>query len=221
MDTKASVKKLSESKKEELLKEILGNQYHTAGNNLPLLRKMIDRIGYVDNMFTLAELLPLFNRILSLRIFGLVSSGASILSIFLIPISSLINIVNAYQAGLRMYSYRAVAYTITAWAFNKPVQSCSQKILANIKTGWPKVQNNQIGDYHKAWKSASDDVTRKLDITARSNNIPKDALKAFLRIISENSEQKLCEMILKGFEKEFSFIELKSWQSNYFIRYPN
>ena len=114
MDTKASVKKLSESEKEELLKEILGNQYHTAGNNLPLLRKMIDRIGYVDNMFTVAELLPLFNRILSLRIFGLVASGASILSIFLIPISSLINIVNAYQAGLRMYSYRAVAYTITA-----------------------------------------------------------------------------------------------------------
>jgi len=221
MDTTDTIKNLSENDKDQLMKDILGNDYYTAGSNLPILRKLIDRVGYVDNMFSLAELLPLMNKILSIRIFYFLASGASILSIFFIPVSALINIVNAYQTGARLYSYRAIAYAITAWAFNKPAINGSQKILAQIRMGFPRVPEDQVSEYHKAWKKSSQDTINKLNETSRTNQIPREALQAFLRLIADNNEQKLCEMILKGFEKQFSFVELRVWRSNYLIRYPN
>jgi len=34
-----------------------------------------------------------------------------------------------------MYAYRAIAYTLTAWAFNKPLPQSSNKLLLNIREG--------------------------------------------------------------------------------------
>lgn len=213
-------KKLSAEEKEELLKDILGRDYTTAGNNLPVLRNLIDKIGYVDTAFTVAELVPLLNTILAIRIFSIVASGASIISVFLFPIAALISIINAYEAGRRMYSYRAVAYALTSWAFNKPVLNSSQRILLQIRTGFPMVPVQEITEYEEVWKKTSQDVLNKINAIPIENNIPKESLQVFFRLISDNNAQKLCDMLMKGFEKEFSFIEIKVWESNYSVRYP-
>lgn len=212
--------KLTDKEKEELLKEVLGKDYATAGNNLPILKGLIDKIGNIDNVFTLVELLPFFNKLLTIRVFSMMATGASILSIFLIPVSAMINIIDAYQAGRRMYSYRAIAYALTSWAFKKPVLNSSRKLLQQAQTGSPRVAASELIEYEKAWKKATQDAISKVNELAIKNNIPKEAVQVFLRAIADNNEQKLCDMLLKGFEKQFSFIELRVWKSNYNIRYP-
>lgn len=39
--------RMTEVEKNELLKKVLGRDYVTAGKNLPVLKKMIDKIGKV------------------------------------------------------------------------------------------------------------------------------------------------------------------------------
>jgi len=65
-------------------------------------------------------------------------------------------------------------------------------------------------------------VVNKMNAIAINNNLPKEALQMFLQVISEHSgEQKLCQIIMKGFEKQLSFIEVGVWKSNYKVNYPS
>ncbi len=221
MNAIATTKILTDKEKDDLLKQVLGEDYTAAGRNLPLLKGLIDKIGKVDSLFTLTELLPLVNRILSVRVFSYMASGASIVSIFFMPIATMIDIINAYQAGRRMYAYRAIAYALTSWAFSKPILTNSRRLIIQAKTGMPRVDAKELIEYDKAWKKSSNDVVNKMNSIAITNDVPKEAIKIFLRTISDNNEQKLCEIIMKGFEKKFSFIELNVWKSNYKIGYPN
>lgn len=217
----ATAEKLSAKEKEALLKEILGKDYATAGNHLPILNGLIDKIGYVDNFFTLAELIPILNKILSVRIFAMTASGASILSIFLFPVGAMIAVINASESGKRMYTFRAIAYAITSWAFDKPVLTGSSRVMANARSGFPVIQKREITERELAWKKSSNDAINKMKAVALEKNIPVKGLKAFLRMISDNNQQKCCDILLKGFEKEFSGASLKVWKSNYSISYPN
>lgn len=221
MNAVVEAKKLTDKEKDDLLKEVLGQDYATAGNNLPLLKGMIDKIGKIDNLFTITELLPIVNRILSIRIFSFLATGASVVSIFLLPISAMISIINGCQLSRKMYSYRAIAYALTSWAFDKPILTSSKRIMLQAKTGMPRVDAKELIEYEKSWKKASQDVVNKMNTIAISNNIPKEAIKIFLRAIADNNEQKLCEILLKGFEKEFNTTVVNIWKSNYKIRYPN
>lgn len=213
-------KMLSAEEKEQLLKEILGKDYATAGNHLPILSGLIDKIGFVDNFFTLAELIPILNKILSVRIFAVTASGASILSIFLFPAGAMISLINANETGKRMYSFRAIAYALTSWAFDKPVLTGSMRVMANARSGFPVIQQNEITERENLWKKSSNDAISKMKATAHEKNIPVLGLKVFLRMISDNKQQKCCEILLKGFEKEFEGATLRVWKSNYSIKYP-
>jgi len=116
MSITAATKTLSKKEKDAFLKELLGKDYVTSGNNLPLLNKLIDYIGTVDTTLSLAELIPIANGILrSSTILSTVASGATVVSIFMFPISSMLNIINAYQTEHKMYAFRAIAYTFTSW----------------------------------------------------------------------------------------------------------
>ena len=148
MDASVATKVLTRSEKEEILKEILGNDYHKIGNNMPILMDAIDIISKTDNALTFAELIPGINTFVAgSRIFSVVSSGAAVLSIILFPISAMISVINAYQIGHKMYSYRAIAYTITAWAFGKPIPSSSQRVLHNVREGRVVAKTRVLGEY--------------------------------------------------------------------------
>lgn len=222
MDAAVATKKLSTREKEELLREILGHKYSSAGNNLPVLSKIIDNIGYVDNAFTLAELVTFTNTILTgSRFLTVAASGASVLSIFLSPVSHLIAVINAWQTGHKMYAYRAVAYTLTAWAFNKSMPSGSPAVISNIRSGAPVRKQSVVQEYNKAWQDASRNLLGKINSGTISTRVPKEALKLILRAIADNSPQKLCEMLLRGVEDQFEAVPRITWKANYKIRYPH
>jgi len=213
--------RMTEVEKNELLKKVLGRDYATAGKNLPVLKKMIDKIGQVDNILSVADVIPVLNRILSIRAFSIVAEGASILSIFLFPVSAMIDIINAMGVGRKMYAYRGIAYAITSWAFNSHMYPGSMTLLNQARTGIPRISNSDIMEYEKAWRDASFKAIRKIVQTANDNVIPIDMMKLFFRVISDNDKQKLCEILLKGFAKEFDYSTAQVWKSNYRIKYPH
>ena len=222
MNTVISNKKLTDKEKVDLLREILGEKYSAVGNNLPLLKNAIDTIGYIDTSFSAAQLIPYVNTVItSSRLMAFVGSGASFISIFLFPVATMINVINAYQVGHQMYAYRAIAYTLTAWAFNKPIPNSSQRILLNIRSGGLVANLSAVTEYKKVWENTSRAVLSKIDIELRLKNIPKDAMKVVLRSSANNNEQVLCELIMKGFESKMSNITNLTWKRNYGIRFPN
>ena len=88
------------------------------GDQLPILGKAIDYIGYVDSTSSIAE------------VAGLLAEGGAVagtatavswLSTALMPLGAAISIVKGGQAGLRATGMRAIAYATTAWAFDDPI----------------------------------------------------------------------------------------------------
>lgn len=221
MNTAVLANRLSDKEKEDLLKEILGAEYSSVGNNLPILKSAIDVIGHFDTAFSLAELVPFINNALSSsRVFGFVASGASVFSIFMFPVASMISVINAYQVGHQMYSYRAIAYTLTAWAFGKPIPVSSQKILSNLREGNLVAKQKIASEYKQLWQKTSQSVLTKLNSELTSKKIPKEAVQIILRAISNDNPQVLCELLEKGFEDKMSHITKLTWKSNYSIKFP-
>jgi len=222
MNAVAMAKKLTDKEKDDLLKEILGKNYSKAGNNLPILKNVITLVGNTSDIATLAEIIPILNSALAnSRLFSIVSSGASVFSILLFPVGSMLSIIDAYQSGIKMYTYRSIAYTITAWAYNKPIPTSSKKILINSKNSFPVSSDKEIKEKQKAWKNTSQAVIKNINHYLITNGISKDVFKLLLQAMSEGSAQKLCTLLLKGFEKEFKDYPSKAvWKSNYSIRFP-
>lgn len=214
-------KPLTDSEKDELLKQVLGREYTKAGKNLPILKTAIDIIGNVDDTLSFAELIPAIETVLSgSRILSFVASGASTLSIFLFPVSAMIDIINSYQVGHKMYALRCVAYTITSWAFDKPVPSASMRILSNLRNTAPVAKPSTIREYNQLWKKTSSDTIVKITTELVTKNVPSEILKITLRAIAKNNPVELCELIMKGFESKLSTITVLTWKSNYSIKYP-
>lgn len=209
---------------DDLLKELLGQSYYTAGNNLPVLAKVIGYVGNANDLFSLIEIIPKLNVVLaSSRILSVVSSGASIFSVFMFPVSTMISIINAYQSGLKMYSYRAVAYTITAWAFDKSIPISSRKIMHNARHTSPVRPESELRLMDNTWKKTSQSAIAEVNKFLLVNNVSKDLFKILLRSMCDNNEKMLCELIMKGFDKNISSFHIKQvWQSNCrSIKYPD
>lgn len=222
MNTVVKSVKLTDKEKEELLKSVLGKDYHTAGNNLPVLKKVIDLVSNTSDIATFAELIPALNTILAKsRLLAFVSSGAAVLSILLFPVGAMISVINASQVSVKMYSYRAIAYAITAWAFNKPIPTSSPRIMSNSRSGNIVSSQSKMLDKKNAWKKASDSAVREMNNICLTYKVKKEFLQVLLRALGDNNEQKLCELILKGYEKQFSEFSVKAvWKSNYSIKFP-
>ena len=223
MNTVVKNNKMSDKEKDDLLKQVLGQEYYKAGNNLPILKKVIGYISDTSDIATLAEIIPVLNSALAnSRVLSIISSGATVFSIILFPIGVLINITNAYQLGIKMYSYRAIAYTITAWAYNLPIPTSSPKIISNSKTKFPVAPSKEIEEKNLAWKKSSRSVIKEIDSFLFLNKISKDIFRLLLQSMSDGNQQKLCDMLMKGYENEFKDFHSKNvWKSNYSIKFPN
>lgn len=221
MENIATKNKLSDGEKDTLLKEILGNEYNASNQNLPVLKKSIDLISDIDTAFTFAELVPAINSVLAgSRILSVVGTGASVFSIFLFPVGAMIDVLDAYQVGHKMYALRAIAYTITAWSYGNAIPASSMRILSNIREGQVVAKQRIVTEYKQLWSKTSQDVLSKINALLATNGIPKEALQIALRAISNNNAQMLCEMLLRGFEDKLSNIVKITWKSNYSIKYP-
>lgn len=212
--------KLSDTEKKKIIREILGENHHAAGKNFPIFSALMDNLGHVNDALSFAELLPSFSTFLSGSVASAVVSTASFAGVILFPVVQLINVINANQIGHRMYSYRCIAYTTTAWAFDRPVASGSSRVLSNISSGAIQKRQRATTEYNNVWRETSSSVLNKLNVVCEQKNIPKNHIKAIFRALGENNPDKLCAEILVHFEKDFDGVTRHIWRRNYSIRFP-
>lgn len=212
-------KRLTEQEKRNLLKDALGARYSSVGNNYPTYSKVIDKLGTFNDIATIAELLPGINSLMSGSAVSSVLGSASFLGVLLFPISQTINLINANQTGHKLYSYRCIAYTITAWSFKKPIPQKSQRILRNMSSGVVVQSAKTIQEFNQIWQKTSVNLLPKLRQLSTSNKMSPEVLQALFQSIADNDPNKLCLEILKSFEPKLSFSEKLVWKSNYKIRY--
>lgn len=210
---------LSDQEKKDLIKNILGAKYSSAGNHFPIMREMMDGLSTFNNTATFAELIPVLNTWLSGSAVTAAVSTASFAGTILFPFQQIINLINANENGLRLYSYRAISYAITTWSFDKPKPISSPRVISNL-TAPPYGATKDIAEYHEVWKEALIQVLTHLEFTCIQKNIKKQHLKTIFKALGHGSPEKLSVMLLKGFEKNMGHTSKNMWISGYKIAYP-
>jgi len=222
MDTVMSFNNLSDKEKDDLIREVFSNKYSDVGDNLPLLKDAIEIISRVDTVMSISELLPMMNAVLNgSRFFSFVASGSSIFSIFMFPVATMISIINAYQIGHKMYAFRAIAYTLTAWAFDKPIPISSPRIIHNLREGSVLATKKAAAEFKNVWLKTTQMALLKINSELKVKDTPKEVLQVLLRTVSKNDEKILCDLIMRGFEKKLSTVANITWKSNYKIKFPS
>jgi len=212
---------LSKNEQEELIHDILGANYDTNSNKYAVLSEIIENLGNLNDVATIAELIPSINAVFSgSATISRIMSGAAVAGIILTPVSHMISVINAYQSGHRHYAYRCIAYTVTAWSFNKAIPVGSNRILWNIRNTAPVRDPEIVDEFKKVWKKTSRLSLNMLQKIVRDKNIQKKHLQIIFQALGRGNEQTLCLNILKGFEKDLNTIEKMAWISNYAIPYP-
>ena len=211
--------KLSDQEKKEIIKSILGANHNAVGKHFPIFSEMMNGLGTFNDALTFAELLPTLSTWLSGAAVTSITSAAAFSGTILFPFQQTINLINANETGLRAYSYRAISYTITAWAFDKLKSTSSPRILSNLTSG-PYTTTKDVAEYHKVWRETSISVLTKLELICIQKKIKKQYLKTVFKALGQGSPEKLSVLILKGFEKEFSHVAKHIWSSNYSVVFP-
>lgn len=210
---------MSDLEKKEIIKDILGENHNAVGKHFPIYSEMMNGLGTFNDVLSFSQLVPALNAWLSGSVLSSFVSAASFSGAILFPFQQMINVINASETGLRAYSYRAISYTITAWAFDKPIPISSPRILSNITAG-PYTSTKGIDEYHKVWRETSTSVIRKLEYVCLQKKINKLYLKTVFKALGKGRQEDLSVLILKGFENEFSTVSKHIWVSNYSIAYP-
>ncbi len=212
---------LSTSEKYALLNKTLGENHGLVGKKFSAASAMMDGLRHISDSFSLSELIPA----LSSYLFGPVTSPsrseASLVSTLLYPLHQSINLINSNETGQRMYAYRAAAYAITSWAFNKPIPTKSPQILQNIAGGDPYSASNKTATmYNEVWQVTSKSVLHNLRQACISKGIDEKELKIIFKAFGNGNATQLCFSILKCFEKEFGNTAKHIWKTGYNIKYP-
>ncbi|MBU2985466.1 hypothetical protein KO528_08885 [Saccharophagus degradans] len=213
---------LSQPEKLELIRELLGKDHPAAGRNFAEISILLDKLGFFNDVVSIAEIIPSIGTILSSSKVGTLASNASFLGTIFFPLQQIINLVNANETGLRMYSYRATSYAATAWAFDKAIPAQSNTVLTNISSGSYVATNaNSKSKYNQVWRESSQKTVTTLQQSCIKLDIKELHMKLIFRAAGDNRPEVLCANIQKNYEKEFNAIVRNSWVSNYKISYPN
>jgi hypothetical protein len=216
-----SAQNLDNKQIDTLIKEILAKNNISIGNRLAIFSNIYTNVDNADKGFSFAQLFRFADTLITnSRFLTVVAESASTLSIFLEPVADMISVINAWESGRRMYAFRAIAYTVTAWSFNQPVPTGSQVVLGNLTTGILAKPRSELLEYNKIWKETSRKVLLQLESSASMLNVPKDAVKIIMQGIGKNDPRTLCKMLLKGLEVQLQPIPRISWKSGYNILYP-
>jgi len=214
----ANLPQLSNEEKKKIILSALKADFNLNGEHLKVLTKVMEKIGYVDDALTLAEIAGF---ITEGSLVASASSAIGLVTLFFSPIAGILTLINANETGERLYGMRAVAYTMTAWAFNEAIPSSSKRIVQNLRQGFPVVSPDKMTRYHNAWSKASRAMLNHLAATTGKGKISKNNMQILFRALGNNNRSQLCLEILKGFEKQVGgYAETLVWKSNYKIRYP-
>ncbi|GAB1263034.1 hypothetical protein NBRC116495_37420 [Aurantivibrio plasticivorans] len=133
----------------------------------------------------------------------------------------MIDIAKAYQTGQKLYAYRAVTYTTTAWMYNKPLPISSPRVISNMQISFPVQPPSVIKDYHDVWRKTANQVIISLKQEASKACLKEEDLKVLFRAISMGSESDLCRSFMEGYAAKLSHVEKIAWQGHMNIPYPH
>ena len=208
----------TEKEKEQLIKELTSKGYNLTEKNLPILNESINILSKVDDAISITEIVTYIS---SRSFLARLGSATSFISIILLPVSSFISILDALETGQRHYAMRAVAYTVTAWAFDDKIPTQSKRIINNLQEGRYQVDDETVQERHKTWRKTRERTLQIINRVAKENDISPDALKVVYRALGEDNREVLCLKILKGFEPQIYHTAKNIWKSTYDIKYPN
>lgn len=211
--------KISDEEKKKRVLDILSKEYKLSGDRLRILSKTIDIIGNVDDAITLAGIAGIISESGVIASIGTVAGLASILGF---PVGGMIAIINANEIGQRTYGFRAIAYTITAYAFGERPPDKSFTIRERIDRGGADAA--ELAAYDKAWKDAKNSTLKNLEQTVLERRVSRISYRAYLRACGDDNKQKLCKVLLKGFEGELKTANSAvrdTWKQNYKVEYSN
>ncbi len=214
----AKLPQLSNDEKKKIIIAALKADFNLNGEHLKVLTNVMGKIGYIDDALTLAEIAGF---ITEGTLVASVASTIGVITLFFGPIAGIIALINANETGERLYGMRAVAYTMTAWAFSDAIPNSSGRIIQNLGQGFPVVTPDKMIRYHNAWEKASRAMLNHLAATTGRGNISKKSMQILLMALGNNDRGQLSLEVLKGFEKQVGgYAETLVWKSNYKILYP-
>lgn len=197
----------------KLLVNVLHQKHHTVGNQYQMLDSLLGQFGHVNDAASLVEFVPTIGRFLGhTQIAGVVST-AGFANTLLFPVQQSIGLINVNNEGLEMYSCRAIAYTMTAWAFDRPIPKCSPKILQN---GLGRKEGHQ-----SVWDDTSRSVLARLENICNQQGVDKAHLKKAFRAFGNDQPAEFCRWLMTGFEDRFGPTTIHIWRSTYKISFPN
>src|SRR4030067_70819 len=209
---------INDAEKKRITIEALKRTYKIPGENLQALSKAIDILGYTENALTLIEVAGLIAE------GGVIASAGTALSlagIILTPIAGIIQLLNDWETGERMYGMRGICYATTAWAFGDSVPLSSARVLSNIR-----MDRADVSPYERAWRQCARSAVHELEKegSKRSNSAGtaqrRKAFQVALQAVGNGNSRETCLTLMKGFEKEWKGALLMAWQPNYGITYP-
>jgi hypothetical protein len=187
-----------DAEKKALTKNTLANDFRLSGHQLELLDKSITIVGYTDTAFSLTEIAGLIAKWSALAVAGTAVSYANLL---LTPVGLTIAFINADNFSLRPIGMAAVAYTITAWAFDDPIPSGMPPSLH--KQDHAVGRGTQTSEYQASWQTATNATLRNLkEMVAKNPDISEKSYKVVYRAVGNDDRKALCKILLGEFAKE-------------------
>jgi len=214
---------ITEQQKKRITKNILEQNYHVRGERLKILQRAISILGHVNDAATLAEIAGFLSESGTV---GTLSNITSIVAIILFPVDQLINLLNAYDSGLRMFCFRSIAYTYTAFAFNDPPPKPSREIIKNKRVVGPGYEGTEIiekdiAEFKVEWDKTSKSVYREIKKYIESKVMHEKGYRILLKSLLSEDKREFCKKLLFGFEDRVGHTALYTWKRNYRILYPD
>lgn len=187
---------ISDAEKKKIVLELMKKEFKLSGDNLPLLSKAMDILGYADNAIEAASIAGL---IAGGSTIGVIGTALSIVNVFLLPITMIIGTVNVLEVPQRIAGLRAVAYGSTAWVFGDPMPSYP----SGMRKEQLKWSNPWKTDQcEKAWNEARDSAVKALEEDIQKRKIPKKSYQALMRAVSDDNRINLIKLFMKELEKQ-------------------
>ena len=211
---------LTEEDKKKLNFASLNHEYRLNTEQQNLISYFINYYGYSDNATLLADIADFsINNTLLTTIY----SGANIsaIRVNLNKKCRTLLSTNTNDNELKFYLLRAIAYAITAWAFDDVKPKESRQVLFNLHHGMPAANQASLVDYADAWKLTVNEIYDQLYAETYHRNIQKDSIQLLLKAICNGKRINLCLKLLNGFEREIGGSIVSIWRSYYSVFYPN
>lgn len=201
---------ISQKRKQELLNELEAKGISSS----KIIETLIKCVDLADNVNDLLEVIEL----------GFIPAKFGIVGIVLGPISNMIAIAEAKEAGYKLFKLKAISYTSTAWAYNHtPLPPSPPKKNLLAAKNW-KGRTEEI-KYAQEWKSAAQSTLKKLNQKKqiKGKTLSPKAYKLLLRHMSNNDPMQLAYSIWMSFQNRFTSAQDRSHFKNYTkgILYPD